>query len=87
MLTSGETVVSGDQWPIFLYDGYEYDPEDPWKGLFKSNILIYVSTPPIRACSGLIFLVSRHSNMCSHLLVWSTKPPQQRDLVMHGSMV
>jgi hypothetical protein len=47
MLTSGETVVSGDQWPIFLYDGYKYDPEDPWNGLFKSNILIYVSTPPV----------------------------------------
>jgi hypothetical protein len=87
MLTSGEMVVSGDQWPIFLYDGYEYDPEDPWKGLFKSNILIYVSTPRIRARSGLIFLVSRHSNTCSRLLVQSTKPPQQRGLVMHGSMV
>jgi hypothetical protein len=49
MLTSSEMVVSGAQWPIFLYDGYEYDPEDPRKGLFKSNILIYVSTPPIRA--------------------------------------
>lgn len=42
-LRSGEMVVPGDQWPIFLYAGYEYDPEDPWKGLFRSHILISVS--------------------------------------------
>jgi len=39
-LRSGELVVSGDQWPIFLYDRFEYDPEDPWRGLFKSSILV-----------------------------------------------
>ncbi|KAG1784298.1 uncharacterized protein HD556DRAFT_1433604 [Suillus plorans] len=40
-LKSGETAVHGDQWPMFLYAGYHYDPEDPWKGLLKSEILIY----------------------------------------------
>ncbi|KAG2122018.1 hypothetical protein BD769DRAFT_1629280 [Suillus cothurnatus] len=40
-LKSGETAVRGDQWPVFLYAGYEYDPEDPWKGLLKSEILIF----------------------------------------------
>ncbi|KAG2113776.1 uncharacterized protein F5147DRAFT_571027 [Suillus discolor] len=40
-LKSGETAVCGDQWPIFLYAGYEYDPEDPWKGLLRSEILIF----------------------------------------------
>ncbi|KAG1813378.1 hypothetical protein EV424DRAFT_1473468 [Suillus variegatus] len=40
-LKSGETAVHGDQWPMFLYAGYDYDPEDPWKGLLKSKILIY----------------------------------------------
>ncbi|KAG1739740.1 hypothetical protein EDB19DRAFT_1895445 [Suillus lakei] len=39
-LKSGETAVRGDQWPIFLYAGYVYDPEDPWKGLLRSEILI-----------------------------------------------
>ena len=34
--------VPGDQWPIFLYQGYRYDPEDPWNGLFRSNLLICV---------------------------------------------
>ncbi|KAG1891596.1 uncharacterized protein F5891DRAFT_1131556 [Suillus fuscotomentosus] len=40
-LKSGETAVSGDQWPVFLYAGYEYDSEDPWKGLLRSEILIF----------------------------------------------
>ncbi|KAG2047562.1 hypothetical protein BDR06DRAFT_985114 [Suillus hirtellus] len=27
--------------PVFLYAGYEYDPEDLWKGLLHSEILIF----------------------------------------------
>ena len=41
-LRSGEMTVAGDQWPIFLYARYEYDPEDPWKGLFRSSLLVSV---------------------------------------------
>ena len=33
-LQNGEIVVSGDQWPLFVYADYHYDPEDPWNGLF-----------------------------------------------------
>ncbi|KAG1779360.1 hypothetical protein EV702DRAFT_1178492 [Suillus placidus] len=40
-LKSGETAVRGDQWPMFLYAGYVYDPKDPWKGLLRSKILIF----------------------------------------------
>ncbi|KAG1887522.1 uncharacterized protein F5891DRAFT_1132144 [Suillus fuscotomentosus] len=40
-LKSGETAVSGDQWPVFLYAGYHYDPDDPWKGLLRSEILTF----------------------------------------------
>ncbi|KAG1890015.1 hypothetical protein F4604DRAFT_1876684 [Suillus subluteus] len=40
-LKSGKTAVHGDQWPMFLYAGYVYDPEDPWTGLLKSEILIF----------------------------------------------
>ncbi|KAG2737560.1 hypothetical protein P692DRAFT_20761451 [Suillus brevipes Sb2] len=40
-LKSGETAVRGDQWPMFLYAGYVYDPENPWAGLLKSDILIF----------------------------------------------
>ncbi|KAG1880178.1 hypothetical protein F4604DRAFT_1879962 [Suillus subluteus] len=42
-LKSGETTVCGDQWPMFLYAGYVYDSDDPWKGLLRSEILIFVS--------------------------------------------
>jgi hypothetical protein len=42
-LRNGDMIVSGDHWPIFLYAGHVYDPEDPWKGLFKSQILVSVS--------------------------------------------
>jgi hypothetical protein len=48
-------IVPGDQWPIFLYAGCEYDPENPWKGLFRSTILICVSYFEVVACSPLIF--------------------------------
>lgn len=36
-------LVPGDQWPVFIYAGFEYDEENPWKGLFKSSILVSVS--------------------------------------------
>ncbi|KAG1748795.1 hypothetical protein EDD22DRAFT_981865 [Suillus occidentalis] len=39
-LKSGETAVRGDQWPMFLYAGCAYDPEDPWKGLLRNEMLI-----------------------------------------------
>ncbi|KAI0058387.1 hypothetical protein BV25DRAFT_1810724 [Artomyces pyxidatus] len=39
-LRDGELVVAGDQWPIFLYQGYRYDPDDPWQGLFRSELLV-----------------------------------------------
>ncbi|KAG0696343.1 hypothetical protein DFH29DRAFT_984656 [Suillus ampliporus] len=45
-LKSSETTVCGDQWPMFLYAGYIYDPEDPWSGLLRSEILICISSLP-----------------------------------------
>jgi len=44
-------VIPGDHWPVLLYARYEYSSEDPWKGLFRSSILVSVSlhhifTPP-----------------------------------------
>jgi hypothetical protein len=39
-LKSGEMMVAGDQWPVFLYQDYAYDPEDPWEGLFRSSLLV-----------------------------------------------
>jgi hypothetical protein len=42
-LASGEMAVTGDQWPMLVYANLQYDPDDPWSGLFRSQILIYVS--------------------------------------------
>jgi hypothetical protein len=41
-LRSGEMAVTGDNWPIFLFNGYNYDPDDPWNGLFRSALLVSV---------------------------------------------
>lgn len=41
-LRNAELAVTGDQWPIFLYHGYQYDGEDPWNGLFRSSLLVTV---------------------------------------------
>ncbi|KIM78735.1 hypothetical protein PILCRDRAFT_75154, partial [Piloderma croceum F 1598] len=39
-LCNGEISVLGDHWPVFLYHGYNYDPEDPWNGLLRSTLLV-----------------------------------------------
>jgi hypothetical protein len=41
-LRSGEDVVTGDRWPIFLYADCKYDHEDPWNGLLRSNLVVNV---------------------------------------------
>lgn len=40
-LASGEMAVAGDQWPLLLYANQQYDPDDPWSGLFRSQLLVY----------------------------------------------
>lgn len=42
-LRTGDLLVTGDQWSIFLYQGEQYDADDPWNGLFRSSILVCVS--------------------------------------------
>ncbi|KAL4070618.1 hypothetical protein J3A83DRAFT_4358750 [Scleroderma citrinum] len=50
-LWNGEIVISGDQWPLFLYVDYQYDSEDPWNSLFCSAPLVsaykHVFTSPM----------------------------------------
>jgi len=55
-LASGELIVCGDQWPMLVYTNQEYDPEDPWNGLFKSQLLIWVSS--VHSCATYIFITS-----------------------------
>lgn len=42
-LRTGELSVSGDHWPIFLFSCYQYDDDDPWKGLLRSMLLVKVT--------------------------------------------
>jgi hypothetical protein len=42
-LSNGELAVRGDQWPMLVYANQEYDPEEPWEGLFRSQLLVWVS--------------------------------------------
>jgi len=42
-LMNGQIQVAGDQWPVFLYANYMYDPEDPWNGLLRNGLLVSVS--------------------------------------------
>jgi hypothetical protein len=68
-LQSGEIVVTGDQWPLFLYADYHYDPEDPWNGLLRSALLVCVSSK----------LASRFQIVYAHLdryrLINTSLPP------------
>ena len=34
--------VAGDQWPLLLYADCNYDPEEPWDGLFRNKLLVWV---------------------------------------------
>ncbi|KAG1767596.1 hypothetical protein EV702DRAFT_1182097 [Suillus placidus] len=45
-LQSGEIIVTGDQWLLFLYADYHYDPEDPWNGLLYLQAYKHVFTSP-----------------------------------------
>jgi len=42
-LASGELIVHGNQWPMLVYTNQEYNSEDSWNGLFRSQLLIWVS--------------------------------------------
>ncbi|KAG6909311.1 hypothetical protein DXG01_001110 [Tephrocybe rancida] len=42
-LGSGEKIVAGHHWPIFIYADSTFDPDDPWKGLLRSDILVKVN--------------------------------------------
>ena len=41
-LKNNEIAVTGDQWPLLLYADGKYDPEEPWDGLFRNKLLVWV---------------------------------------------
>jgi hypothetical protein len=70
-LRSGEIQVRGDQWPLFLYADLAYDPEDPWNGLLRNQLLITVCNFNFIVPSKLTCL--RASNLSSLHQVLSTR--------------
>jgi len=70
-LVSGEMAVRGDQWPLLVYARQEFDAEEPWDGLFRSELLIWVSTHPSR-------LVIIHSVVRRPTSIYSPRPAQWR---------
>ncbi|KAL4065133.1 hypothetical protein J3A83DRAFT_4360454 [Scleroderma citrinum] len=45
-LTNGKIQVAGDQWSMFLYANYTYDPEDQWNGLLHSDAFKHIFMLP-----------------------------------------
>jgi len=45
--------VRGDQWPLLVYAKQEFNPEEPWDGLLRSELLVWVRTrsSPSVGCS------------------------------------
>ncbi|TEB31011.1 hypothetical protein FA13DRAFT_1754862 [Coprinellus micaceus] len=39
-LRNGDIAVSGDSWPIFLYQDHIFNPENPWEGLLQGKLLV-----------------------------------------------
>ena len=42
-LRNKELIVTGDQWPIFIYANEVFDPNNAWHGLFRGRLLLNVS--------------------------------------------
>ncbi|KAJ3518520.1 hypothetical protein NMY22_g13631 [Coprinellus aureogranulatus] len=76
-LTSGQLVPSGDMWPRFLYRHYEYDPDNPWEGLFRSSLLVmaykHIFTSP-SSVYGSPSKATRSSNARIHGMMEVTAP-------------
>ncbi|KAF7972820.1 hypothetical protein HWV62_17020 [Athelia sp. TMB] len=39
-LAAGTITVTGDSWPMFLYEDSQYEEDNPWKGLLRGHLLV-----------------------------------------------
>jgi hypothetical protein len=60
-LSSGKIPVCSNQWPILVYVDQEYDSQDPWEGLFRSRILVWVHMH-FSSSSAIHSVTYRHSS-------------------------
>ncbi|KAF8229710.1 hypothetical protein L208DRAFT_1479565 [Tricholoma matsutake] len=67
-LSSGEMPVRSDQWPMLVYADQEYDPKNPWEGLFRSQILVWAFKHIFTSPSSVEKEVkaTRSGNACIH---------------------
>ena len=73
-LRNGEIIISGDQLPLFIYQGYYCDPEDPWNGLFRSSLLVSVCSCRFRLTRDPnVHFFARLTNTSLHLQVPSRR--------------
>ena len=47
--------VWGDQWPYFLNAELVYDPDDPWNGFLRNQLLVSVSKTALTVTRIYIF--------------------------------
>ncbi|KAF8221164.1 hypothetical protein L208DRAFT_1329803, partial [Tricholoma matsutake] len=73
-LSSGEMPVHGDQWPMLVYADQEYDPKNPWEGLFRSRILVWAFKHIFTSPSSVEKEVkaTRSGNAHIHSMTWVT---------------
>ena len=64
-LASGELAVHGDQWPMLVYANQEYDEDEPWEGLFRNQLLVWVKI------SSFLFVLLTHAMQCRLLNTYS----------------
>ncbi|KAH6904935.1 hypothetical protein BKA70DRAFT_1373300 [Coprinopsis sp. MPI-PUGE-AT-0042] len=76
-LRSAQLVPSGEQWPLFLYHNYEYNPDDPWNGLLRSELLVkaykHIFTSPSSVEKSAERPSTRSSNSSLHGMTSVTK--------------
>ena len=64
-LKNNEIAVAGDQWPLLLYADCKYDPEEPWDGLFRNKLLVWVRFQ--RLIYGIHFVEARDLQAFKHI--------------------
>ncbi|KAF8063258.1 hypothetical protein FPV67DRAFT_1563408 [Lyophyllum atratum] len=76
-LSSGEAVVAGHSWPVFLYENSTFDGKDPWKGLLRSQLLLmafkHVFISPSAAAASDASITTRSGNARIHGMTRVTK--------------
>ncbi|KAM6503022.1 hypothetical protein JOM56_002999 [Amanita muscaria] len=67
-LSTGEMAVRGDQWPLLVYAKQKFDPEEPWDGLFRSELLVWAYKHIFTSPSSVEKEVkaTRSGNACIH---------------------